>query len=84
MVSKCLANKAALSVDKTGTLLITLAHSKFDSSMISPKDLQELESHILVNMNELISKSDPPQAIASLIKLKHIPEDLIKEVNKMN
>jgi len=44
----------------------------------------DLESHILLNMNELIQKSDPPSTIAAMIKLKHIPEQLIAEVNKMN
>lgn len=84
IVAKCLVNKAALDVYNTQTLLTALADSKLDTTtLLTQKDMKELESHIITNLNEFL-KADISTTIAALVKLKYIPQTLIDECLKMN
>lgn len=61
-----------------------MADSKLDTStLLTQKDMKELESHIITNINEFL-KADISTTLAALIRLKYIPQLLIDECLKMN
>ena len=82
VLKSCLANKSALSVLHTNSLLIAAADSKLDK-LITEADLQEFQSHIKNNINEFL-KADLATTIASLMKLGIMPKEILDEIENMN
>jgi hypothetical protein len=82
VLKSCLANKSALSVLHTNSLLISAADSRLDKS-ISEGDLREFEGHIKNNINEFL-KADLATTIASLMKLGIMPDEILNEIESMN
>ena len=70
----------ALDVGNTNTLLMAMFTSRLDMSIVSKKDLMELEQHIKVNINEFM-KVDLSLLMASFFKLKYTPDKLLEEVS---
>lgn len=64
----------------TATLLTTLANSNLKVEIVGPKELKEMENHILAKIKDF-QLIDMAPLIESLYKLNYEPTALIGELN---
>ena len=88
VLARCLRSKSELGVFGVSTLLQTLAGSqigeKATSEVLKRDDLSEFELIILNNLSQHAQRSDVASSLAGLVKLGHLPEKVLVEVQQQN